>query len=301
MSKEKERVLEMVADGTITAAEGIKLLEALESTGSGLDMGKTARKRKIPNSRSIIQEIGPMIQASMGDVFKGRKSFEAYENIDLEEVESVTEEMEEAKELVIHGNADKGKSISIILSRSEDNILRAILDNSSTIRTGNKDNKRILLCKSGELSVKVPDCLSSVKVLSMGGGISSSDVRVPVELKTMGGGVAISNPGDRFSIKTMGGGLNISLDSTWKGNSKAKTMGGGISISLNDDVSALINASTLGGPITVGGNNHEIISDSGGGRGKSKISVKYGNEENLSTLKVTSMGGGIVIKRESDD
>lgn len=301
MSKEKERVLEMVADGTITAVEGIKLLEALESTGSGLDMGKTARKRRILNSKSIIQEIGPMIQASMGDVFKGRKSFEAYENIDLEEVESVTEEMEEAKELVINGNADKGKSISISLSRSEDNILRAILDNNSTIRTGNKDNKRILLWKSGELSVKVPDCLSSVKVLSMGGGISSSDIRVPVELKTMGGGVAISNPGDRFSIKTMGGGLNISLDSTWKGNSKAKTMGGGISISLNDDVSALINASTLGGPITVGGNNHEIISDSGGGHGKSKISVKYGNEENLSTLKVTSMGGGIVIKRESDD
>ncbi|MCD4707125.1 MAG: DUF4097 domain-containing protein [Candidatus Sabulitectum sp.] len=301
MSEEKEKVLEMVADGTITASEGARLLEALGSEGFIEKKQKAARKRRITKTRTMISEIGPMIQATMGDVFKGRKSFHSYENMAFEEVESVSEEVEDQQELVLYGEGGRGKSLSITLSRSEDDFLRASLDNDSPIKTGRKNDKRILLWTSGELSVQVPDNLSFVKVFSKGGGISSSDVRVPVELKTMGGGIDISNPGDSFSIKTMGGGLDISLDSTWKGDSKAKTMGGGISIHLTDDVSALINASTLGGSISVGGNDPEIISDSGRDYGKSKISVRYGSDENLHKLSVISMGGGIVIEGESDE
>ena len=301
MSNEKEKILEMVADGTITAGDGVKLLEALGSGGSGQDRGRTARKKRVFDTRSMINEIGPMIQSTMGDVFKGRKSFEAYENVDMEEVDSIAEEMEEDRELVINGNAGKGKSISISLSRSEDNILRATLDNDGTIKAGNKDKKRILLWESGKLSVQVPDSLASVKVFSRGGGINSTDVNVPVELKTMGGGINISRPGNSFSLKTMGGGLSITLGSLWKGDSKAKTMGGGISVLLDDDVQVQIDASTLGGSISVGGNEPEILSDSDKGHGKSKISVRYGNDEDLPVLTVTSMGGGIVIKGESDE
>jgi len=301
VSKEKERVLEMVADGTITAAEGAKLLEALVSTRSGSSPGKTAKKRKSNDTLSMISEIGPMIQAAMGDVFRGRKSFETYENIETEEVESVSEPMESEQELVIHGNVDGGKGISVSLSRSKDSILRADLDNDGTIRVGTRDNKRILLWKSGELSVQVPDCLAFVKVFSKGGGISCSNVKVPVELKTMGGGISISNPGDSFSIKTMGGGLDISLDSAWKGNSKAKTMGGGISVFLADGVFVQINASTLGGSIDVGGNDPAIISTSEKGHGKSKVAVRYGTGDDLPRLSVATMGGGIVINGDSSD
>ncbi len=301
MGKEKERVLEMVADGTVTAAEGARLLEALASTGGGSGPEKTARKRKSSDTLSMMSEIGPMIQAAMGDVFRGRKSFETYENIELEEVESVSEPMESDKELVIRGNAHGGKGISIALSRSRDNVLRADLDNDSTIGVGTRDSKKILLWRSGELSVQVPDCMASVKVFSKGGGIRSSDVQIPVELKTMGGGIRISNPGDSFSIKTMGGGLDISLDSTWKGNSKAKTMGGGISVFLADGVFVQINASTLGGSIDVGGNDPAIISRSEKGHGKSKVAVRYGTGDDLPRLSVATMGGGIVINGDSSD
>ncbi|MCK5842400.1 MAG: hypothetical protein KAH31_09545 [Candidatus Sabulitectum sp.] len=301
MGKEKERVLEMVADGTVTAAEGARLLEALASTGGGSNLEKTARKRKSNDTLSMISEIGPMIQAAMGDVFRGRKSFETYENMELEEVESVSEPMESERELVIRGNVHGGKGISIALSRSRDNVLRADLDNDSTIRVGTRDNKKILLWRSGELSVQVPDCMASVKVFSKGGGISSSDVQIPVELKTMGGGIKISNPGDSFSIKTMGGGLDISLDSAWKGNSKAKTMGGGVSVFLADDVFVQINASTLGGSIDVGGNDPRIISQSERGHGKSKVFVRYGTGDDLPVLTVATMGGGIVISGESGE
>lgn len=301
MSSEKEKVLEMVADGTVSAAEGVKLLEALGFTNSGQGMGRASVKRKIVNARGIINEIGPMLQATVGDVFKGRKSFEAFESIDLEEVAAVSEEMQEGQILVIYGNLDRGKNISISLFSSENNILHASLDNDSSIKFGSRDNKKYLLSNSGELRVQVPDCVAKVTVFSRGGGINSTGVRVPVELKTMGGGVNISEPGDKFSIKTMGGGLDITLDPSWKGNSKAKTMGGRISIHLLGEVPIRIDAKTLGGSISVGGNNPEIISDSDDSSGKSKISVLYGSKENPSTLAVTSLGGGIEITEKTDE
>ena len=302
MANEKERVLEMVADGTITAAEGVKLLEALGSASSGPELGRAPRRRKATYTRSMLNEIGPMIQATMGDVFKGKKSFDAYESVDFEKVKSISEEIEEGRALVVHGDVARGKSLSVFLVRSEDSILRATLDDEDAdIELGNKDNKRILIWRSGELTVEVPDSLASVNVFSKGGGISSSNVNVPVELKTMGGGIEIEKPGDRFSIKTMGGGLDITLDKSWHGNSKAKTMGGGISIHLIDDVPVLVNASTLGGSIGIGGNNPEIISESGHGHAKSKVTVLYGDVEEPSKLAVTSMGGGIEIEGEADE
>jgi DUF4097 and DUF4098 domain-containing protein YvlB len=120
-----------------------------------------------------------------------------------------------------------------------------------------------------------------------------------VELKTMGGGIKISRPGDSFSIKTMGGGLEISLDSSWKGNSKAKTMGGGISVHLQNAVSVMVKASTLGGSITATGENARVLSDTGNGHGKSKIAVQYGSGG--PELSVVSMGGGIVIEEQADE
>ncbi len=301
MANEKERVLEMVADGTITAAEGVKLLEALGSVAGGPDHNRAPRRKRATHTRSMLNEIGPMIQATMGDVFKGRKSFDAYENIDFEKVKSLSEEIEEGRDLVIHGDVDRGKSISILLSRSEDATLKASLNNDADIEVGTKDNKRILIWRSGELSVEIPDSLASVNVFSKGGGISSTNVSVPIELKTMGGGIEIVKPGNRFSIKTMGGGLDITIDKSWHGNSKAKTMGGGISIHLVDDVPVLVNATTLGGSIDVGGNNPQILSESGHGHAKSKVTVLYGDEDEASNLAVTSMGGGIEIEGEADE
>jgi hypothetical protein len=298
MGREKQRVLEMVADGTITAAEGAKLLEALGSAG-GADTGKPGGKRRYTASSSVLSAIGPMIQATIGDVFKGRKSFEAYENVPMEEVQSVAEAAEPGGELVIHGSVHKGASLSVALVRSEDDTLRASVDNGTPVRMGNKDNRRIMLWNSGELTVHVPDCLGSVKVYSRGGGISSNGIRIPVDLKTMGGGIRITRPGDSFSIKTMGGGLEITLDSSWKGNSKAKTMGGGISVHLHGTVPVLVRASTLGGSITATGPSASVLSDTGNGHGKSKIAVQYGSGG--PELSVVSMGGGIVIEEKEDE
>jgi DUF4097 and DUF4098 domain-containing protein YvlB len=296
MNEERKRVLEMVADGTITASEGARLLEALGSDDPGMDRVKTGRNRRFIDTRAMISEIGPMIQATMGDVLKSRKSFETFDNRDMNEAESVSEQVEEGQVLEIHGDMEKGKAISISLTGSEDSILKASVDNNSAVKVGRKDNRWILLWKSGELRVQIPNCLASVKVTSRGGGISSRGVMVPVELRTMGGGISISKPGAGFSLKTMGGGLDISLDSSWAGNSKAKTMGGGIYIHLTDDASVLLDATTLGGTITAGGNSPEVLSSSGKEYGNSKMLVRYGKGENPPQLKVSTMGGGIVIE-----
>jgi DUF4097 and DUF4098 domain-containing protein YvlB len=302
MNMEKQKVLEMVADGTVTATEGVKLLKALESAGNKTSSGKKAAgKRRFSGTGSIIQEIGSMIQTTVGDVLKDRNAFEVYENSDLKEVQSVSEPVEQGVELVIYGSADKGADISISLIRSEDSTFSAALDTDGFMKSGGSSKRRILFWRRGELTIQVPDCAGLVKVFSRGGGISATGVRVPVELKTMGGGISVDRPGDSFAIKTMGGGLDILLDSTWKGDSRAKTMGGGVSVHLKSGTSAQVEASTLGGSISVSGNSSGTRSDSHISRGKSKVSVSFGESQNSSKLSVVSMGGGIVIEREADE
>lgn len=301
MSKETERVLEMVADGTVTAAEGAKLLEALGSSSSTPNMGRVYRKKRIIDTRAMMNEIGPMIQSTIGDVFSGRKPADSFKEFDLQDVESIEEELEDGISLVIHGNIESSKSISISLKRSLDNFLRATAEENSSLQTGSKDKKKVIVCNSGDLTVEIPDNIVDVRVFSKGGGISSKEVKVPISLKTMGGGVSVEKPGDSFTVKTMGGGLEIALDKDWNVNSKAKTMGGGISVHLSSGMSLKLNASTFGGSINFDKDKAEVLSQSEHNYGKAKVSLKYGENETLPTLSVTSMGGGIVIDEVVDE
>ena len=301
MSKETERVLEMVADGTVTAAEGAKLLEALGSANRAPDMGRMHRKKRIIDTRAMIHEIGPMIQSTIGDVFGGRKPHESFKEFDLQEVEAIEEELEDGISLVIHGNIEGSKSISIALLRSQDNFLRATAEDNSSLETGSKDQKKVVVCNSGDLTVEIPDNVKDVKVFSKGGGISSKEVRVPLSLKTMGGGVSVEKPANSFSVKTMGGGLEITLDKEWTQNSKAKTMGGGIAVHLTEGMSVKVNASTFGGSISFDKDKAEVLSESEHNFGKAKVSLQYGEGDVLPVLAVTSMGGGIEINQTDDD
>ena len=116
----------------------------------------------------------------------------------------------------------------------------------------------------------------------------------------MGGGVSVENPADSFSVKTMGGGLEITLDKEWRKNSKAKTMGGGIAVHLTDGMAVQVNASTFGGSISFDKDKAELLSESEHNFGKAKVSLKYGEGDNVPVLSVTSMGGGIEINQTDE-
>lgn len=299
MNEERKRILEMVSDGTITPSEGARLLEALGSSGFGREKPSTPRRRSIVEASAMLSEIGPMIQETMGDIFKGTRKSDPMDGMEFLETENYSEEFPEGNDIVIHGSMKKGKSISIHLTSSTDDLLTASVDDGSSVGYCEKNGRTILQWKSGDLNVMVPDNAGSVKVISKGGPIHSDGVRVPLTLNTMGGGVSIKRPGSSFSAKTMGGQLDIVLDSSWNQNSKAKSMGGGVTVSIAEAIPVIIDASTLGGTIDPGVVKHHVISSSGGKRGGSKMCISYGDSDDSPKLAVSTMGGDIVIKGES--
>ncbi len=299
MNDERKRILEMVSDGTITPSEGARLLEALGSSGFGRERPATPRRKSIIDASAMLSEIGPMIQETMGDIFKGTRKTDPLDGMEFQETENYSEKLPEGNDIVIHGSMKKGKPISILLIRSSDNLLKASVEGGESVSYCEKNGKTILQWKSGDLTVMVPDIAGSVQVVSKGGSIQSKGVRVPLTLNTMGGGVSILNPGSSFSAKTMGGQLDIALDSSWDQNSKAKSMGGGVNISVAGEIPVIIDASTLGGTIDPGDSKHEIVSSSGGKRGGSRMCISYGDSDNAPKLSVSTMGGDIVVKGES--
>ncbi|HPF31811.1 MAG TPA: hypothetical protein PK907_02230 [Candidatus Sabulitectum sp.] len=296
MNEERRRILEMVADGTITPSEGARLLEALGSSGFGREKPSTPRRRSIIDAGAMLSEIGPMVQETMGEIFRGTRKSDMIEGIDFEESDSFEAPLEQGTDIVITGSMKKGAGISVFLTASEDDLIRAEVDGGGTVLHGEKNGKLFLSWKEGAIRVQLPETAGSVKVVSRGGSIHSEGIRIPVSMNTMGGGITIVRPGASFSAKTMGGKLEMLIDEAWNGNSKAKSMGGGVAVTLDGPVGVLIEASTLGGTIDPGDLEHQVVSTSGGKRGGSKMSIAYGGSEEAPRLAVSTMGGDIMIK-----
>ncbi len=286
----------MVADGTITPSEGARLLEALGSSGFGRDKPSTPRRRSIIDAGAMLSEIGPMVQETMGEIFRGTRKSDVIEGVDFTESQSYEAHLEQGTDVVITGSMKKGAGISVFLTAGEGDLIRASVDGDGPVLHGEKNGKLFLNWKEGAIRVQLPDAAGSVKVVSRGGSIHSEGIRVPMSMNTMGGGISIVRPGASFSAKTMGGKLELLIDEAWNGNSKAKSMGGGVAVTLDGSVDVLLEASTLGGTIDPGDLEHEVISTSGGKRGGSKMTIAYGGSEEAPRLAVSTMGGDIVIR-----
>lgn len=303
MSEEKRRILEMVSDGTITPSEGARLLEALGSSGFMRERPRPARRKQFLEATAILSEVGPMIQETMGEIFKGsRKSGSSLDDLDYQEIDSFSREIEEDHEIIISGKMKKGPGLSINLTGSTGSTLKAETDQQdNSVSVVEKTGKTILLWKSGTLNVVVPNCAGSLKVTTHGGSITAEGIAPPSKLSTMGGSINVKKPGSSFSAKTMGGNLQIALDSSWNENSKAKSMGGGISISIADGMSVDLSANTLGGTIDPGELEHQVISASDARRGGAKMRIRYGESEDAPKLAVTTMGGDIEVRGDKSE
>lgn len=301
MNDERKRILEMVSDGTITPSEGARLLDALGSSGRGRDRGGKPGRKTLVEASAMLSEIGPMIQETMGDIFRGSRKQDPLGSLDFQEYDSYQGELPEGRDIVIHGTMNRGKSISISLGRSEDSQLRASVDGGEQpVNLCENKGRTMVMWKEGNLSVQVPDTAGSVTVVSRGGTIEATGLRVPSTLNTMGGSIGIYKPGASFSAKTMGGSLDITIDGAWSAGSKAKSMGGGVSVTVEEGLSVLIDASTLGGTIDPGQLDHEVVSTSGGKRGGAKMCLRYGTEADPPKLAVSTMGGDIAVKGQSE-
>jgi len=299
MNEERMKVLEMVADGTISADDAAKLLDALNDSG-GKHRFHAPHPPKPPRLgafHGVFHTMGDM----MGEVMKEMRVGFGREDIpsDAVEAESLDEEIPAGASVRVKSPGMKrcGSSGSVKVTRSESGrlVVRPVTGEKLRIlRDG--DDIQIYISEGGA-ELEIPEAAGSVELTLKAGSISVSDLNCPLKARTMGGSVHLARPGAHFSIKTMGGGLDLVLGPEWNGGSKAKTMGGGVSVELLEGFSGRVDASTMGGSVEASG--VRVIEDRPS-PGSSRKVVAMGDDDDSSILVVKTMGGGVTIRGGED-
>lgn len=310
MSEEQKDILQMVADGKISADDGVKLLEALK-TGEQKrrEIESPARrvkekKRLIRESRSIghfpgfagIHDIGRMVRGMMRETVPGIDG--EFADVDLEMCEDAgllegPIELEKGTELVLKRTRRRDSGGDLTLIGVEGSGLEAIGEDIPDIRVYRDNGTIYLKWDAGDLTLNVPDTVENVSASIMGGSISLSGIAAVSQIKTKGGHINLSDISKGFSAKTMGGNIIIRLTDDWNEDSEAATMGGNINLFIRESTKADISAKTMGGEITV---QEDIpgVTESGH-YGASRVNIDLSEGEESPDLSMKTMGGDISV------
>ncbi len=299
MNEERMKVLEMVADGTISADDAAKLLDALNESGAKHRF-HAPHPPKPPRHgafHGVFHSMGDM----MGEVMKEMRVGFGREDVPSEAVEaqSLDEDIPSGASVRVKSSGFKlcGTSGSVKVTRSASGRLVARPAAGETLRVLRDGDDIQLYINAGGVELEVPEAAGSLELTLKAGSISVNDLHCPLRARTMGGSVHLVRPGAHFSVKTMGGGLELVLGPEWNGGSKAKTMGGGVSVELLKGFSGTVDASTMGGSVEATG--VRVIEDKPS-PGSSRKVVAMGEDEGSSILVVKTMGGGVSIRGGED-
>lgn len=312
MGEEQRTILQMIADGKITAEQGAGLLEALEKgerkRRDNSSPAMKARERKRILSERLrsgeasglegLRDIGRMVRSMIRESAAGMEDdgFPPEAEEFLEDPEELLEgplDLEPGTRLVLR-RAAAGKSYGDVhLTGAEGSCLERNEEDSSEVRYRREGDTVYLKWGSGELHLAVPDTVDSIRLSLSGGNAFIRGVAASVKARTRGGNATLDGISRDFSVKTMGGNVTIRLPEDWRGNSKASAMGGHLSLELSRNTRARIYARTMGGEISVSeGIKAELEA---GHPGSSKVNIDLSRGEETSDLALRAMGGGISI------
>ncbi len=300
MNEERMKVLEMVADGTISAEDAAKLLDALNDGGSRT-MFRPPLTPKHPRHERPFHGIFHVMGGVMGDVMKEMRSGLLREEVpdDAVETDCLDEKLPDGTALVVRsvGGLIGGGGESVTVTRSAGGNLVVKAPEGGKLKVSRGEKEISIYIAEGETLLEIPDNAESLNVRIKGGGISASDLPCPFKASTMGGSVSVARPSTHFSVKTMGGNLDLTMDDRWSGSSKAKTMGGGVTVVLLKGFKGKVDASTMGGTVEASG---VTVLEDRSSNGSSRKTVSAGDQESDSLLVVKTMGGGVVIRAGGD-
>jgi DUF4097 and DUF4098 domain-containing protein YvlB len=305
MGDEKQQILKMVADGVITAEDGVKLLEAL-------DRGDRRRKDRehIPLKKlqkhiilnglgDKLAEIGPLVRTAVCEAFVGvgeeddpdeevihESSFKGkYEDF------SKPVELPENTVLLIRNRGGfRHTSGNLELTSVEGNILKPSGGNAKIAGAG---ESYCIRWNKGNLSLEIPSVVTRVQVDLKGAEVTASNMSSEIDLRIKGGNIFLDEQGNCFSVRTMGGNVSVVLTDSWHGESQASTMGGNIALALPDTVSALIDAATMGGHICADEDLGEV--NVSGSHARGRVRLLMGDDEDRTRISLKTMGGNISI------
>ena len=301
MKEERVEILRMVADGTITAEEGARLLEALAVSCEGEERHRKRKEKRIELNfdglGDVFSGIGSTLKTVVSDViadaFENEYEGEGYEKIELVE-ESFP--LPKGSTLRIKGRkggcAGGGALGDLRLEPGEEGICRIRSGGDCTV--WKKGDRFLIRWGGGPLEAALPPDLASLHVSSAGGGIAGTLVPMEeLQIKSMGGEVSLEEIACSFRIKTMGGRLSLRKVSLYKGRGRATSMGGDIVLTIAEGFSGEIEASTLGGEIAVDCCfEHPKVF-----RGIAKKKVILATGEGGAKISLKSMGGNIEVGR----
>ncbi len=310
MGEEQKKILQMVADGKISADDGAKLLEALEKGGGRIER----EHRRRPRSRKKIfmegsglgdlkgvhglKDIGRMIKSMVSESLSGLEDDLELETEDFDDGEfsvlSEPVEIQQGTRLFVTRSSGRGHSGDLLLHGNESTILEIEGEDHPEVKIIEDGDTVHLHWVKGDLSLSVPASVESVEARLSGGDIAVTDLSASCTLKTKGGDLMLSGVRESFLAKTMGGNIVMDLSSDWGEDSVAKTMGGNIQLRIPGDVDAMITARTMGGEISVqDGLEAEYES---GHPGAARVSIDLSNGEEAPELVLKTMGGNIQIQ-----
>jgi hypothetical protein len=303
MGDEKSQILQMVADGVITADDGVKLLEALEK---GERKRREREERPHGLNRRIIAEnlgarlaeIGPMVRTAVCEAFVGVGDGDMDEIIEIETGPHIEYEGFDGPVDIKPGTTVHIRNGRESVSRDGELVLKGVGGTSMEVLEGKGEvhssgEDCYVQWKGGRLVLGIPGSASVLLVSLRGSSVSAENLSSGIDLKTKGGSINLEGQGGGFCVKTMGGCIVIELDESWKSESKASTMGGSITLTVPSSVSADVSASAVGGEITVPENQGEMsVSRSHAG---SKVRLRLGDDEEAPGIRLKTMGGSIEI------
>lgn len=312
MGEEQRTILQMVADGKITADQGAGLLEALEKgerkrrDDSSPAMKARERKRVLRErlrSGEVaglegLRDIGRMVRSMIRDSAAGMEDDEFSPEADeiLNESDELLEgplDLQGGTRLVVRKMKSENAAGSVFLTGTGGSALKRTEEDSSDVRYRREGDTVYLGWRSGDLHLDVPDTVDRIMLKLTGGDAFVGKVAASVKARTKGGNVALDGITRDFSVKTMGGNVTMRLPEDWKGNSKASAMGGHLSLELSRNARARISARTMGGVVSVSAGieaEHEA-----GHPGSSELSIDLSRGEEAADLALRAMGGDITI------
>jgi hypothetical protein len=307
MDEERKKILEMVAEGKISAGDGAKLLSALESgspetrgPGRQRRAGAPRPPRALEAIASTLSGIGPAVRnavesaMSTFDIDSG-DSFdtEVYEELDVIDHTTGPVEVPEGCRLVFRTRKRDGGDLRL-QGRGEATL--ALDGDPGSLKVMGDGEMIVVVWGEGLLKAGVP-ASAPVEVRTTGGDVNASGMSRELRVKTLGGSITMEDVRGALSAKTMGGSILLAASGGLSGACVAKTMGGDISVSLPVGSVSSLSAKTLGGEVGIDGSLGEVELKGGPGSGRGTLSCEGGEG---SSLSVKTLGGNISVERRED-
>jgi DUF4097 and DUF4098 domain-containing protein YvlB len=267
MSEERMRILDMVREGKITAEDGVKLLEAVNSATGTRGEARSRPAGADDPFGGVVNAVMEAIQSKGWGSWSGswssgplrglerrrEREAEGWEFVTLSDGDHGTFDVPAGARLVVENEAGS------VHTQAVDGPARLDLEGDSThsfgVYVARKGDEVVVAAHRTEhharlprLRVSVPRSVARVEMRTGGGSLHVRGLNQPVALKTSGGSITVEGHGEGdVDARTSGGGIKVEGR---PGRATLHTSGGSIRFQGQTDA---LDAKTSGGSIHIDG------------------------------------------------